>query len=120
MKDFAVILFQVVIFLPLIVGLIYLSLRFGGSKLQSIQNGRMIKIMERVALSKENSLVVAKIGEKGYVISSTNGRIEILIELNDEELIKLESAKSVPQYATLKEMYQKLNNKRKSEHEEKI
>lgn len=104
---------QLVLVLPFIIFLIYLSLKFGGSKLQQLQNGRYIKILERVPLSKENSLIVTKIGQKGYVVSSTDGKIEILLELEADELKRLEEKNELPKYDSLNELYKSFLLKRK-------
>ena len=87
---------------------IYLSLRYGGVKLQSLQNGRHIKILERVSLSKENSLVVTKLGDKAYVLGSTNGKIEILKELSNEELLKVQEKSSLAAENNIKGIFAKL------------
>jgi flagellar protein FliO/FliZ len=54
-----------------------------------------MKILDRMPLSKENSLLITKIGEKGYVISSTQNRVEILKELDEDELRKIEESKII-------------------------
>lgn len=100
-------LFKIIIFLPFILLLIYISIKYGGNKLQDIQNGRYIKILERAAISKENALLVVKIGEKGYVMSSVTGKLEIVSELEKEEISKIESARAIPQYESLKDFYEK-------------
>lgn len=100
-------LFKIIIFLPFILMLIYISMKFGGSKLQNIQNGKYIKILERAPISKENSLLVVKIGQKGYVMTSTNGKIEIISELSQKEIIEVEASKAIPQYENLKDFYEK-------------
>ncbi|KZL94147.1 flagellar biosynthetic protein FliO [Clostridium magnum] len=100
-------LFKIIIFLPFILLLIYISIKYGGNKLQDIQNGRYIKILERAAISKENALLVVKIGEKGYVMSSVTGKLEIVSELEKEEISKIESARVIPQYESLKDFYEK-------------
>ncbi|WP_374119111.1 flagellar biosynthetic protein FliO [Clostridium sp. OS1-26] len=106
---------KIVIFLPFILILIYISMKYGGSKLQNIQNGKYIKILERAPISKENSLLVVKIGQKGYVMASTNGKIEIISELSQEEIIEVEASKAIPQYKDLKDFYEKTGLKRISE-----
>lgn len=113
-SEFLWMILKVLIFLPAILGLIYLSLKYGGTKLQDIQNGRFIKILERVPLSKENSLITTKIGDKGYVISSTHGKVEILLELKAEELQRLESSKTIQtsQFGSIKDLYDKLNRRK--------
>jgi len=100
-------LFKIIIFLPFILLLIYISIKYGGNKLQNIQNGRYIKILERAAISKENFLLVVKIGEKGYVMSSANGKLEIVLELDEKEILKVEASRAIPQYESLKDFYEK-------------
>lgn len=112
-KNFIYMIMQLAVIFPFILFLIYLSLKVGGSKLQNLQNGRFIKVLERVSLSKENSVLAVKIGQKGYVISSSNGRVEILLELSDEEVLKIEETKVMPQVDSLTELYRNLMMKRK-------
>lgn len=100
-------LLKIIIFLPFILLLIYISIKYGGNKLQDMQNGRYIKIIERAAISKENSLLVVKIGEKGYVMSSVNGKLEIVSELDEKEILKVEASRAIPEYESLKDFYEK-------------
>jgi flagellar protein FliO/FliZ len=110
--DFWIMLLKIVVFLPFILFLIYLSLKYGGNKLQHMQNGRYIKVLERVPLSKENSLLVVKLGEKGYVVSSAAGKVEKLLEIDEEELIRIETSKNMVEYTELKQYYRKLFKKK--------
>jgi flagellar protein FliO/FliZ len=112
--NFWVMLLKIVVFLPFILVLFYLSVKYGSSKLQGIQNGKFIKVLERVPLSKENSLLVVKIGDKGYVLTSAAGKVDTLLEISEDELQNLEAAKVIPEYASLKDFYQKVL-KRKEE-----
>lgn len=104
--EFWSMLLKIIVFLPFVIMLIYLSLKFGGSKLQQIQNGKYIKVLERVPLSKDSSLVAVKIGESGYVISTTANKVEILKTISQEELIKLEQNNSIPEFSSFKEFYE--------------
>ncbi|MGV8983658.1 flagellar biosynthetic protein FliO [Clostridium sp.] len=105
--DFWTLLFKIIIFLPFILLLLYLSLRYGGNKLQKLQNGRYMKVLDRIALSKENSIIVVKIGKKAYAISSSLKEINILFELPKEEISSIESIKEIPQYEDMKELFKK-------------
>lgn len=111
-SSFWFMLLKILVFLPIVLIIFYVSVKFGGSKLQLLQNGRFIKVLERVALSKENSLLVVKIGEKGYVLASSNGKVEKLMELEDNELLQIEAVKDLPQYSSLKEIYEKVLKKK--------
>lgn len=115
--QFWVMLFKIIICLPFVLILIYISVKFGGNKLQNIQNGKYIKILERTPISKENSLLVVKIGEKGYVLSSTVGKINIISELSKDEILNIEASKTIPQYADFKDFYSKLKFKKEDKDE---
>ncbi len=115
--QFWLMLLKILISLPFILLLIYISAKFGGNKLQNIQNGKYIKILERTSISKENSLLVVKLGEKGYVLASTTGKVHIISELEKDEVLKLEDSKIIPQYANLKDFYSKLKFKKEDRDE---
>ncbi|MPN54572.1 hypothetical protein SDC9_202243 [bioreactor metagenome] len=48
-----------------------------------------MKILERLPLSKDNSLLIVKIGDKAYLMSSSSGKTEILRELEISEIEKV-------------------------------
>ncbi|MFX0548878.1 flagellar biosynthetic protein FliO [Hathewaya histolytica] len=85
---------QIVIFLPVTLFLIYTIVKYGGNKMQSFNNGRVINIIERTQISKEGFLVVAKIVDKYYLISTTNSKNEILQEIDRERVEHLLQEKS--------------------------
>lgn len=110
--QFGLMIFKTVIALLFILMLIYVSMKYGGNKLQDIQKGKYIKILERAPISKENSLLVVKIGQKTYVMTSTNGKMEIISELSQEEILELEASKALPEYKDLKDFYEKTGLKK--------
>lgn len=116
-SEFFLMMLKIIVFLPFLLLLIYISLKYGGSKLQSIQNGRYIKVIDRAALTKENSLLIVKIGDKGHVVSSSNGKVELLMEISREELQKIEESKAIPEYANFKEFIAIFNTRRKDKNE---
>ena len=105
--EFWVLIFKIIVFLPFILLILYVSLKYGGNKLQKLQNGRYMKILDRISLSKENSIVVVKIGEKAYAISSSPKDVKILFELPKEEIITIENNMDIPQYEDMKELFKK-------------
>lgn len=100
---------KIIVFLPFVITLIYLSLKFGGNKLQNMQNGSYMKIIERVQVSKENSLMLVKIGEKAYIMSSSPKGIQTLEELSKEELLHIEEKKAEASAHSAEEMKKLLN-----------
>jgi flagellar protein FliO/FliZ len=117
--EFWILILKIILFLPLILLLLYLSLKYGGNKLQKLQDGRYMKILDRIALSKDNSILVVKIGEKAYAISSSSKKIEILFEIPKEEIITIESSKEIPQYEDIKELFKKHIMKKEDKDEKK-
>ena len=105
--QFGWMLLRVIMALLFVLFLIYLSMKYGGNKLQYIQKGRYIKVLERTSISKENLLVVVKMGSNGFVIASTNDKMEIISQLTKEEIEKIEESKAIPQYENLREFYEK-------------
>ena len=105
--EFWMLIFKIIIFLPFILVLLFLSLKYGGNKLQRLQDGKYMKILDRVAISKDNSIVVVKIGEKAYTVSSSLKEVNILFELPQEEIIRIENTRELPQYDDMKELFQK-------------
>lgn len=100
-----------IIFFPAIILLIYVLLKYGGGRLQGMQNGRYIKVLEKTPLSKETSLMVIKLGSKAYVVSSTVSKTEILMEISNEDLNAIEEEKKIPQYKSLDEFLTDVKNK---------
>lgn len=112
--EFWVLIFKILVFLPFVLLILYLSLKYGGNKLQKLQDGKYMKILDRVALSKENSIVVVKIGEKAYALSSSSKEISILFELPQSEIAVIENSKELPQYEDIKELFKKYITKKGS------
>jgi len=117
--EFLILIFKIIIFLPFILFILYLSLKYGGTKLRKLQDGRYMKVLDRISLSKENSIVVVKIGGKAYAISSSSKEIHILFELPKEEILQIESIKEIPQYADMKELFKKHILKKEAKEEVK-
>jgi flagellar protein FliO/FliZ len=79
---------KIIIFLPMVLILIYAVLKMGGSRVMKMGSGKIIRIIEKVPLSGKTFLCIAVINDKPYVISSTEERVEILMELPEESLHK--------------------------------
>lgn len=83
--QFWITLLKILVFFPFVIALILI---FGkmGSKLNLNTNNKYMKILERLPISKDNTLLVVKVGEKGFLMSSSTGKIEILREIDGAEL----------------------------------
>ena len=84
---------QLILALGVTLGLIFLSFKLMGTKLNAINNNKYIKVIERVQVTKENTILIVKIGKKGYVMTSTAGHMEKLSELSEEEINIIEEDK---------------------------
>lgn len=92
--QFWITLLKILIFFPFIIALILILGKIG-SKFNLGTNNKFMKILERLPLSKDNSLLVVKIGDKAYLISSSQGKTEILRELEPSELEKINEISTV-------------------------
>ncbi|WP_142414815.1 flagellar biosynthetic protein FliO [Hathewaya massiliensis] len=85
---------QIFMVLPITLLLIYLIVKLGGSKVNSLNKGKIITIIERVQISKEVFLLIAKVMDKYYLMSSSIKGNEILKELDREEIENLLSERA--------------------------
>ena len=84
---------QLILALGVTLGLMFLSFKVMGSKFNVINNNKYIKVIERVQVTKENAILIVKIGETGYVMPSSEGHMEKLSELSKEEINVIEQDK---------------------------
>ncbi|MEG0133736.1 MAG: flagellar biosynthetic protein FliO [Clostridium sp.] len=83
--QFGITLIKILIFFPMVIGLILwlgkVTEKFNGS-------GRTatMKIVERLQVSKDNSLLIVRIGEKFYLVTSAQGKIDIVREIELAEV----------------------------------
>lgn len=84
---------QLILALGVTLGLIFLTFKLMGTKVNSINNNKYVKVVERVQISKENTILVVKIGKKGYVMTSTTGHMGKLSELSEDEIDIIEEDK---------------------------
>lgn len=84
---------QLILALGVTLGLMFLTFKFMGKKVDSFNNGKYVRVIERVQVSKENTILVVKIGKKGYVMTSSTGNMGKLSELSEEEINLIEEEK---------------------------
>lgn len=89
-------LLKLLIFFPLVIVLmVFLGRMASKYNISSnIMKNKYMNVMERLSLSKDNSLMVINIGDKYYLVSSCQGRVEILKELDTEEVEKYKVSKN--------------------------
>ncbi|AWK50952.1 flagellar formation protein [Clostridium beijerinckii] len=86
-------LVKLILALGVTLGLMFLSFKLMGTKLSAINNNKYVKVIDRVQVTKENFILIVKIGKKGYVMTSTAGHMEKLSELSEEEINIIEEDK---------------------------
>lgn len=84
---------QLILALGVTLGLMFLTFKVMGKKVDSFNNGKYVRVIERVQVSKENTILVVKIGKKGYVMTSSTGNMGKLSELSEEEINLIEEEK---------------------------
>ncbi len=86
-SEFLITLMKILVFFPLVIGLIFLVGKiYGGVGYGN--RGKNMRAIERVHLSKDNLLTIMEICGKFYLISSSTKDIKILKELDEEEVNK--------------------------------
>lgn len=91
--EFLGIIVQLILALGVTLGLMFLSFKLMGTKLNAMNNNKYVKVVERVQVTKENAILIVKIGKKGYIMTSTAGHMEKLSELSEEEINSIEEDK---------------------------
>lgn len=84
---------QLIIALGITLGLMFLSFKLLGTRVNKINDNKYIKVIERVQVTKESNILLVKVGKKGYVMTSTTGNMEKLSELSEEEISEIEEEK---------------------------
>ncbi|MCM1992659.1 flagellar biosynthetic protein FliO [Oceanirhabdus seepicola] len=88
-SEFLGMIIKLIIFLPLILGSIYLIGKIFGKG--DIVKGNKMKVIERLQLSKDNALLIVLVEDRYYLMASSQGKIEILEELDKNTFSKNDS-----------------------------
>lgn len=67
-----------------VIFLAYLTSKWIAKRQNIFSSGSVIKVIERAALGKDAYLLVVRVGEKTYLVSLSNGGVELLSELTGE------------------------------------
>ena len=81
---------KVVGVLIFVIILMLLTLRLSENKLNNKKN---IKVLDKAQLAKDNSIYILKILNKGYVVSVSSSKTDILSELSEDEIEEIENNK---------------------------
>ena len=91
--EFLKLFMQLLVALGITLGIMFLSYKILGTKVESINNNKYVKVIERTQITKDNAILIIKIGEKGYVMSCAGNSMEKLAELSEEEINEIEEKK---------------------------
>ncbi len=84
---------QLLIALGITLGIMFLSYRILGTKVDRINDNKYIKVIERTQITKDNAILVVRVGKKGYVMMTSGNSVEKLSELSEEEISEIEEKK---------------------------
>lgn len=105
--EYVFLVFKLILALIFVFGLMYLIAKLSNGQIEKINHNRYIKILEKTSISKDSSIMLLKIGKKGYVVSSSNKGLEKLEEVSEEEIEKIEIDKK-NQNEIIKNQYENL------------
>jgi len=108
--EYVYLIIKLILALIFVFGLMFLLAKLSNNQIDRMNNNRYIKVMEKTSISKENSIMLLKIGKKGYVVAASNKGLEKLEEVSQEDIEKIEVDKR-NQKEVLKNEYEKLFNK---------
>lgn len=91
--ELAFLIIKLLLALVVVFGLMFLLVKLSNNKLNKINHGKYIKVLERTNLSKDNSIILLKVGKKGYIIGSSSKGIEKLEEISEEEIALIDENK---------------------------
>lgn len=84
--NFILQLLKLIVLLPLVVFLIFFTMKYSGKYMERMSRGRIIKIIEKVPLNQNTFLAVISINNKPYLITNGEKGAHILLELDEESI----------------------------------
>ena len=91
--NYFIMIVKLVFSLAIVLGAIYLISKVTSNKLQELNKNKYIKVLERTQISKDTMISVVKVGDKGYVMSTSQGRCTKIDDLSLDDIKKIESLK---------------------------
>lgn len=105
--EYIYLIIKLILALIFVFGLMFLLAKLSNNQIDRLNNNRYIKVLEKTSISKENSIMLLRIGKKGYVVASSNKGLEKLEEISEEDIEEIEVDKR-NQKEALKNEYEKL------------
>ncbi|ENZ02257.1 hypothetical protein HMPREF1092_01492 [Clostridium thermobutyricum] len=101
---------KLVISLGVVLLLMFLTFKFANNGVKKVSSDKYIKVIDRTQIGKDISLLIVKVGEEGWIMSTSNGNTEKLKELTKEEILEIEKKKKQKE-EDLKEFYKVIEDK---------
>ena len=77
---------NLIVLVPVVVLLIFISLRLSKKSLIKIGSGSYVKVLEKINLSNDICLYVIKSGNTGCIIVTSNNNTQVIKKLNEDEI----------------------------------
>ena len=77
---------NLIVLVPVVVLLIFISLRLSKKSLIKIGSVSYVKVLEKINLSKDICLYVIKSGNTGCIIVTSNNNTQVIKKLNEDEI----------------------------------
>ena len=77
---------NLIVLVPVVVLLIFISLRLSKKSLSKIGSCSYVKVLEKINLSKDICLYVIKSGNTGCIIVTSNNNTQVIKKLNEDEI----------------------------------
>lgn len=99
---------KVIAYFAVCIFIIWLSMKatklYAGGGMSRFTATRYIKLLDKMSFGKDSGVGIIQIGERYMLVSMANGRVDILCELSEDDLVDFrESEPSVNVYDTLKD-----------------
>ncbi|MGL4774128.1 MAG: flagellar biosynthetic protein FliO [Clostridium sp.] len=73
--------------------LMLLTLKMAGKGYGNINSNKHVKVVDRIQIGKDSFVTVLKVGERGYLLSNSPSKTEVLDRLPKEEIEAIEEEK---------------------------
>lgn len=87
--------------LAIVLGIAWLTLRFMSTRSGGANSAGSIKVLDRVIVGKDQTILIIKCGGRVQVVAFTNGGATVLSELTEEEQGKLNTPPPMADFSSI-------------------
>ena len=84
---------KIVLALVVIILLMLVTAKISSNKFNNVSTKKSIKVLEKIQISKDTSIFVLKVLNKGYIVSISPNNTTLIDELTNEEVELIENNK---------------------------